>query len=138
MSTIFPKYFGKMQNLFLIIKDKKEFPLEKAIGLTKGSFAHWRKGKAKPSYDALVKIAEYFRVSTDYIFGFTDNPAPAAAAQAQLASVAEPSQIETLFSQLDEGEQMRVLGYIQGILLEKGMPIEPPRFGFVDHDKTKL
>ena len=38
------------------------------------SVTEWKKGKAKPSYGALVKIANYFNVSVEYLEGKTDDP----------------------------------------------------------------
>lgn len=37
------------------------------LGLTHSSFSDWKRGKSKPSVDAIIKLAEYFNVSTDYI-----------------------------------------------------------------------
>ena len=37
------------------------------IGLNHGIVSDWEKGKAKPSTDAIIKIANYFSVSTDYL-----------------------------------------------------------------------
>lgn len=31
-------------------------------------------GKRKPGHDSLVKLADYFNVSIDYLVGRTDNP----------------------------------------------------------------
>ena len=47
------------------------------LGLSNSAVSGWKKGKAKPSHDAIVKIAAYFGVSTDYLLGVTDNPTPA-------------------------------------------------------------
>ena len=44
-------------------------PLEKSIGIARGSLLHWRKEKAKPSIEALCKIADYFTVSVDELLG---------------------------------------------------------------------
>ena len=46
-----------------------DFTLEKKIGLTRGIIASWRNGKYKPGTDALIKIADYFNVSLDYLVG---------------------------------------------------------------------
>ena len=35
---------------------------------------HWRKGVAKPTTDALIKIADYFNVSIDYLCGRSTTP----------------------------------------------------------------
>ena len=53
---------------------KGDFPLEKEIGLAQGSLKNWRNNKSKPSTDALIKLAEYFKVSIDYLLDRTDTP----------------------------------------------------------------
>ncbi len=50
------------------------YKLSKEIGLNKTFLTNWTSGKAKPSADALSKIADYFHVSVDYLLGRTDNP----------------------------------------------------------------
>ena len=45
--------------------------LESTLGLSKGSTQKWRKGSS-PSTDSLIKIANYFHVSMDYLAGRTD------------------------------------------------------------------
>lgn len=50
------------------------YKLSQTIGLNKTFFTDWKSGKAKPSADALSKIADYFNVSVDYLLGRTDNP----------------------------------------------------------------
>ena len=41
--------------------------LEISAGLSISSVQAWKNGKAKPSVEAIKKIAEYFNVSTDYL-----------------------------------------------------------------------
>lgn len=42
------------------------------LNLPLSAISEWKKGKAKPSVEALVKIADYFGVSVDYILGRTN------------------------------------------------------------------
>lgn len=44
------------------------------IGLNKNSFVDWEKRGTVPGGDAVIKIADYFHVSTDYLLGRTDDP----------------------------------------------------------------
>jgi transcriptional regulator with XRE-family HTH domain len=44
------------------------------LGLSTNAVSEWNKGKAKPSFGAIVKISEYFNVSTDYLLCKTDAP----------------------------------------------------------------
>ncbi len=49
------------------------YKLSKEIGLNKTFLTNWTSGKAKPSADALYKIADYFNVSVDYLLGRTEH-----------------------------------------------------------------
>lgn len=42
-----------------------------AIGLTQNGYSYWENGKAKIDKDQLLKLAELFEVSTDYLLGNT-------------------------------------------------------------------
>ena len=48
--------------------------LQRDAKLSPSSIAQWKKGKSNPSYGALVKIANYFKVSVEYLEGKTDDP----------------------------------------------------------------
>ena len=37
------------------------------LGLSNSAVTDWKKGKAKPSADAIIKLADYFGVTTDYL-----------------------------------------------------------------------
>ena len=44
------------------------------IGSTQSSINRYEQGQSAPSLETLVKYADYFDVSMDYIFGRTDKP----------------------------------------------------------------
>ena len=44
------------------------------FNLGQSSVVRYEKGEASPPLELLVRIADYFDVSLDYIFGRTDNP----------------------------------------------------------------
>ena len=59
----------------------KELRLEKGIGqnklaadlcLSNASISYWENGKQEPTASAVVKLACYFDVSTDYLLGVSD------------------------------------------------------------------
>ena len=52
--------------------------LAKQLGVTKQSVSNWENDNIQPSVDMLVRLARLFGVSTDYLLGLTNNPAPAA------------------------------------------------------------
>ncbi len=65
-----------MENL-RIIRDKRninQLKLAMDIGITQESVSKYETGKAFPSKDILIKLADYLNSSVDYLLGRTDNP----------------------------------------------------------------
>lgn len=48
----------------------------KELNFSPTALSEWKRGKAKPTADALAKLADYFGVSVDYLLGRTDAPNP--------------------------------------------------------------
>lgn len=44
------------------------------IGSTKATIGNFENGNKNPSLDMLIKLADFFNVSIDYLAGRTDNP----------------------------------------------------------------
>lgn len=57
-----------MERYLTLFSNKNIAQLEREIGLAHRTIARWVAG-AKPSCDALIKCAEYFGVSIDYLVG---------------------------------------------------------------------
>ena len=47
--------------------------LAKMIGVAQSNVSDWENDVSRPEYENLIKIAEIFDVSTDYLLGLTDN-----------------------------------------------------------------
>ncbi len=48
--------------------------LSQATGISQGNISDWKNNRSAPKAEALVKIADYFNVTTDYLLGLTDDP----------------------------------------------------------------
>ena len=48
-------------------KGVKDADVAKATGVTKSTFSDWKNGRSKPKDEKLLKIAEYFDVTLDYL-----------------------------------------------------------------------
>jgi transcriptional regulator with XRE-family HTH domain len=46
------------------------------LGVSLSSIGMWETSKRAPDHTMLIKIAEYFETSTDYLLGRTQNPDP--------------------------------------------------------------
>lgn len=58
-------------------KDKGATQKEVAnyLGIKERSYQNYEYGNSEAPYDTLVKLADYFDVSIDYLLGRTDDPA---------------------------------------------------------------
>ena len=50
--------------------------LAKELGISQNTYSQYETGARQPSLEMLIKLAEFYFVSTDYILGLTDNPEP--------------------------------------------------------------
>lgn len=92
----------------------------KAIGLSTSKGTAWRKGSI-PNGEILLMLANYFRVSTDYLLGNTDDPTPAAQKEKPPARGGEligPNKqaLLSLVEQMSDDEAGPVLEIVQASL----------------------
>lgn len=50
-------------------KGLKQQELAEIFGIKQNSYSDWENGKTEPSFDNLVKLADFFDVSLDWLFG---------------------------------------------------------------------
>ena len=67
--------FGKRLASIRKKRGLSQYQLADKLGFSRGQIANYEQGKREPDYQTLIKIAEFFDVSTDYLLGATDNPA---------------------------------------------------------------
>lgn len=46
------------------------------IGVSRARYSHYENSRSEPDTEILNKLADYFKVSTDYLLGRTDDPSP--------------------------------------------------------------
>lgn len=82
----------------------KAFKLTTDLGLSSSAITDWKKGKSKPSVEAVVKISKYFNVSTDYIIMGTKD-----------INTLTENELEmlNLFKNFSNREQIKVIGRLE-------------------------
>ena len=50
--------------------------LAKRLGVSKQAVSNWENDNIQPSIEMLLRLAQLFSVSTDYLLGLTDEPRP--------------------------------------------------------------
>lgn len=65
------------KNRLRSLREKKRLTQEEAakrIGIARPTYANYEAGNREPDIETLIKIAEFYKVSLDYLVGRTDNP----------------------------------------------------------------
>lgn len=89
--------------------------------------SQWRQGRQKPSVDALLKIADYFNVSLDWLTGRTESETEYAG---ELFDGTNKYEVKAkkLFNLLNEVEKQltieTTIAYMTGMLRQKGIDAE--------------
>lgn len=52
-----------------LARNLSQVDLAKALGVTKQSISNWENNNIQPSIDMLIRISDFFSVSTDYVLG---------------------------------------------------------------------
>lgn len=68
-------YFSRLEDL-RVDQDKTQIEIAEYLNLNREVYRRYEKGIREVPVWALLKLAELYRTSTDYILGRTDDPAP--------------------------------------------------------------
>jgi len=60
-------------------RELNQVQLAEKLGVKKQSISNWENDNIMPSIDMLIRIADFFHVSTDYLLGRSDEGGPDAA-----------------------------------------------------------
>lgn len=52
-----------------LARNLSQVDLARALGVTKQSISNWENNNIQPSIDMLIRLAQFFSVSTDYLLG---------------------------------------------------------------------
>ncbi len=58
---------------FMLQKGLTQTAFANVVDIKQSQVSEWLKGKAKPGYDMLKKIASAFNISADYLLGLKDS-----------------------------------------------------------------
>ena len=102
-----------MSNLKKIAKENNKSLTSLAVDLevSQEAISQYIKGKIKPKTATIIKMAQIFNTSTDYLLDLTDNPTPP-----NMKLLPEENNLLTKYQKLNEIEKAKVNAYIDAIL----------------------
>ncbi|WP_159882543.1 helix-turn-helix domain-containing protein [Paenibacillus puerhi] len=68
---------GQIGNRIAALREKQAMTQEELsikLDISRASLSHYEKNRREPDYDTLVKIANFFKVSIDFLLGRTEDP----------------------------------------------------------------
>ena len=89
--------------------------LAKKLSLSKNSINAYEKGRAEASIDTLIKIADIFNVSIDYLVGREDDFGIVQSSAPNYALTALESEMLSHFRKLDVSAQHKAIGYVYAL-----------------------
>lgn len=96
-------------------RNLKPAQITRELGISGSSFTDWKKGKGSPSLDVVVKFADYFNVSLDFIVRGEDFKDPFADNSLE-ASNGRERQCLKKFRKLNTALQDKLLAYADGMI----------------------
>lgn len=101
-------------NRLISADSKKKSQILRELQLSTSTLSDWEKGKGNPSSSAVIKLANYFHVSTDYILLGTTTEPPS-------TGPADPCEQEwiSLYRSLSPAEREICTAFLRGVLAEK-------------------
>ena len=88
------------------------------IGTTRANYTGYETGARKPPHDKIIKLSEFFGVSTDYLLGMTDirTPIKELSADEKLTSIIYNQEIHEAFQDYDtwsEEDKKELIAYLR-------------------------
>ena len=69
-------HYGARAKAWITDHDIKQKALAKEFHVTEGMFSHYMTGRNDIPVDVLVKFAQHFHITMDYLVGLCDDPEP--------------------------------------------------------------
>lgn len=89
--------FTQVLNELMESRNLSSYRLAKESGIPEGMVGFWRRGERIPSAENLIKLADYFNVSLDYLVGRSDD-------RGTVQPQAEDDDDDFAYAALDGGE----------------------------------
>ena len=91
----------------------RQLDVAKALGIRNTTYSMYETGQSEPSLDMLTKLADFFDVSMDELFGRKSNNDTQAPVHG----------IVRMYEALTDNNKLLAIGYINGLLQSQGMEV---------------
>lgn len=91
-------------------RNLSQYELAEKMGFSRGQIANYEQGTRQPDFETLLKFADYFGVSTDYLLGRTDTPEPSPhdKDEEEFQAFANNPELNVFYKELPESDEEAV------------------------------
>lgn len=93
-------------------KNLSQLDIAQITGFAKNTICAWEKGRAQPNFETLIKLADVFEVSIDYLLG-RENDFGIVKVKNELTTGEET--LLGYYRKLNEHDKHKVLGFVQAL-----------------------
>lgn len=98
-------------------KNVSQKDLAKIIGTTNSSICDWERGRTQPKIAEIIKLCEFFQVSTDYLLGRTDELGDVLVSNAtRLDLTDDEKDLLKLYRAMSHPQKIRLIAYGEGLV----------------------
>ncbi len=90
--------------------------LAEILGNTQDSISLWEKGKRLPDTQFILKLADFFEVTTDYLLGRSDELGYVTVQSSAPPLSDDEKQLIELYHKMNHQQKIRVVAYCEGLL----------------------
>ena len=109
--------FGKILKTLLDEHNLSQSSFANGIGYTQRAVSKWVNEQSEPTETAIVKTADYFQLSTDYLLGRSDDLGIVSIPNDNSVSLPEREQeVLELFRKMSPSLQNRFIGFGEGLI----------------------
>jgi transcriptional regulator with XRE-family HTH domain len=83
------------------------------LGIHETTYGKYELGHREPDFESIKRLATYFNVSLDYLFGTTDDPAPPRKQEANILLSKAPPLFSPVMPALSDDGRKKVESYAQ-------------------------
>lgn len=99
------------------------FELGKAVGVANQTITRYELDDRKPTPDMLIRFADFFGVSVDYLLGRDEQKSPATL-ESYGVSDSQTRELIKLFGYMNTVQRAQVYGYAVGLLEQAGVNVQ--------------
>lgn len=106
-------------NVFCRLRKEKNITqaeLAKKLNIRQTTVSSWENGVSVPDYPTLIKLADFFEVSTDFLLGREDDFGIVQSQSAAPALDKDEQELIENFRELNRLQKQKILAYTEGML----------------------